>query len=363
MPERQIFSDPQRKRWKRLRRVLDICAVLGTFIIVAFIFNILRIQKLPELLLPTPRHNYKALPDLSDKYVRPARRRTNRKPSEIPLNTGEGLRAAYYVQDDEASYASLKDHVQQIDLLFPQWLHVDAPSGAMMAMSADNLSEYPVVEGNTVHDPDSLNKVKDLILKAKVDTEIFPHLNNYDPHTQSWNQEIGTVIEDPGKSAALRGQIMRFFAVYPAYRGLSLDFELLSDKSDPAYIAFIQALYSQMHRRNLRLYVNTAIATTDDDFKAIAANSDGIILMNYDQDLVPSQPDPHSQNRSQGKDHLRRRQLRIRLDALHPQRSEGQTESPQHRGSLRLRCLGARVRCRRRSRPQLRLAESALRVH
>jgi cellulose synthase/poly-beta-1,6-N-acetylglucosamine synthase-like glycosyltransferase/peptidoglycan/xylan/chitin deacetylase (PgdA/CDA1 family)/spore germination protein YaaH len=292
MPERQIFSDPQRKRWKRLRRVLDICAVLGTFIIVAFIFNILRIQKLPELLLPTPRHNYKALPDLSDKYVRPARRRTNRKPSEIPLNTGEGLRAAYYVQDDEASYASLKDHVQQIDLLFPQWLHVDAPSGAMMAMSADNLSEYPVVEGNTVHDPDSLNKVKDLILKAKVDTEIFPHLNNYDPHTQSWNQEIGTVIEDPGKSAALRGQIMRFFAVYPAYRGLSLDFELLSDKSDPAYIAFIQALYSQMHRRNLRLYVNTAIATTDDDFKAIAANSDGIILMNYDQHQATSDPGP-----------------------------------------------------------------------
>ena len=28
------------------------------------------------------------------------KRQTDRKPSDIPFNTGEGLRAAYYVQDD-----------------------------------------------------------------------------------------------------------------------------------------------------------------------------------------------------------------------------------------------------------------------
>ena len=80
------------------------------------------------------------------KGQRPARRKTTRKPSEIPLNTDEGLRAAYYVQDDEASYSSLKEHVHQIDMLFPQWLHVDSPSGTLMMMSGDNLREYPVIE-------------------------------------------------------------------------------------------------------------------------------------------------------------------------------------------------------------------------
>ena len=129
MPERQIFHDPQRKRWKRLRRILDAAAVLSTLVVIGFIFNVLRNQHLPELLLPIPRHNYRALPDRIDKSVRPARRKTDRRPSDIPLNTGEGLRAAFYVQDDAASYTSLKDHVHQIDLLFPQWLHVDAPRG------------------------------------------------------------------------------------------------------------------------------------------------------------------------------------------------------------------------------------------
>ena len=51
---RQIFFDPQRKRWKRLRRVLDAVAVVSTVILVLFFLNVVKNQKLPELLLPTP---------------------------------------------------------------------------------------------------------------------------------------------------------------------------------------------------------------------------------------------------------------------------------------------------------------------
>ncbi len=47
-----------------------------------------------------------------------------------------------------------------------------------------------------------------------------------------------------------------------------------------------------MHPRNLRLYVNTPVATPDADLKQIAANSDGIILMNYDEHQITSDPGP-----------------------------------------------------------------------
>ena len=296
MPDRQIFYDPERKRWKRLRRILDTTAVLSTLVVAGFIFNVLRGQRLPELLLPIPRHNYRALPDTSvlrnAKNQNPARRKTKRKPSEIPLNTGEGLRAAYYVQDDAASYSSLKEHVQQIDLLFPQWLHVDSPQGTLMMMSGDNLRELPIIQGNSVHDPDYVNKVKQVIQKAHTDTEIFPALNNFNPHTQDWDTGVGDVLQDPAKSASFLRQIMRFLAAYPAYRGLSLDIESIPDEDDAAYLNFIQALYSQMHARNLTLYVNAAVATSDSDLKTIAANSDGIVLMNYDEHQTTSDPGP-----------------------------------------------------------------------
>src|ERR1035441_11032121 len=113
MPDRQIFFDPQRKRWKRLRRIFDATAVISTLVLAGFIFNVIRNQQLPELLLPTPKHNYRALPDRSvlmrgAKTVRPARRKTDRKPSEIPFNTGEGLRAAYRSEEHTSELQSLR---------------------------------------------------------------------------------------------------------------------------------------------------------------------------------------------------------------------------------------------------------------
>ncbi len=300
-PDQQIFFDPHRKRWKRLRRTFDAVAVLFTLVMVGFIVNILHTQHLPELLLPVPKHNYKALPDRSPLRRSPLlrvrnrrfeHRKTSLKPSEITLNAGEGLRAAYYVQDDAASFSSLKEHIHQIDMLFPQWLHVDSPDGTLMAMSADNLREYPVIEGNAVHDPDYRNKIKNLIQAAREDTEIFPLVNNYNPHTQSWDSGIGAVLADGDKSAAMVNQLMRFLTTIPAYRGLSLDFESLPDEDDQAYLDFIQALYTQMHAHNLRLYVNVPVSASTGDLKSIAANSDGIILMNYDEHQDDSNPGP-----------------------------------------------------------------------
>jgi peptidoglycan-N-acetylglucosamine deacetylase len=297
MLDKQIFFDPQRKRWKRLRRIFDVSAVVVTLVLAAFIFNVLRAQHLPELLLPTPKHNFKALPDrdVSIKAAKnkPAHRKSERKPSEIPLNTGEGLRAAFYVPYDEASYASFKEHVHQIDFLFPEWLHVDASTGpTLLSIHNDSHREYAIVDRSAVHDPDEDNRIKRVIQAAKDDTEIFPHLNNYNPGTQAWESAYGEVLKDPAKRASLRKQIDTFFSTYPAYHGLSLDFESLPDNATPAYLAFIQELYRDLHARNLRLYVNTAVASSDDEFRQIAASSDGIILMNYDEHQVTSDPGP-----------------------------------------------------------------------
>ena len=291
MPDKQIFYDPQRKRWRRLRRIFDTSALVLTLVLAGFIFDILRTQHLPELLLPTPHHNYKALRDRPlvprTRAPRPARRQTDRKPSEIPFNSGEGLRAAFYVTDDATSYSSLKEHIHQIDLLFPQWLHVDAPNTTLFGMSSDNVREFPIVDGTQVHDPDEGNKVKRVIQAAREDTEVFPHLNNYNPRTKQWDPAYGAVLADDGNRQALVEQIVRLLMAYPVYRGLSLDIENLDDSSKPGYEAFIAELYGALHGRNLRLYVNTSVSTPDSDLKAISSNADGIILMNYDEHEVP----------------------------------------------------------------------------
>src|ERR1700721_2657493 len=206
---RQIFFDPQRKRWKRLRRILDAVAVFSTVILVLFTLNVVRNQHLPELLLPTPRRNYRAIQEqaaaMKARYLKTARRKTSRKPSEMPFNSGEGLRAAYYVDDDAGSYASLKNHIHQIDILFPVWLYVSTADGTLQgAQTAEApLRVYNVVDAHGVHSVDPQNKVHNLITAAHEDTEIFPLLKNYNVLAQEWDHPMVGMLKNPAARRTL----------------------------------------------------------------------------------------------------------------------------------------------------------------
>ena len=156
-----VFYDPGRKRWKRLRRVFDITAVLSTLLLLLFFLGVLRKQSLPGLPFPGDRHNLRAYVPVPThlKGGRPARRKTNRKPSEVTLNQDEGIRAAFYQVSDPQGYASLKTHIHQIDLLFPDWLHLVSPDGDLKAVT--NLYPahfYSVVDHAGVHGIDPENQ-------------------------------------------------------------------------------------------------------------------------------------------------------------------------------------------------------------
>ncbi len=244
---KQVFYDPQRKRWKRLRRVFDVLALLGLVLGSVFLVGLLRMKPLPELFLQTQKRNFRALATTQStsavKLRRSAHRRTDLKPSDVPLNSGEGLRAAYYVEDDPASYSSLKQHINQIDLLFPEWLHVVTPDGKLTAYALDN-RPYPVVDRGAVHQVDREAKVAHTIAANHVNLDIFPLVNNYDPRKGIWMPGIGSFLSDEKLRADFLQQIDTFLAANPTYRGLSLDFEEIPDEAQPGFKALIAALYN-----------------------------------------------------------------------------------------------------------------------
>ncbi len=292
----QIFLDPDRKRWKRLRRIFDVAAVLSTLVLVTFIVSVYKRQTLPELLLPAQRRNYKALkenqPPLKTKGARPARRKTQRKPSDVPLNTDEGIRAAFYV-DDEGSYSSLKQHIHQIDMLFPDWLHVMSADGKLKASTAlYPVHIYDVVDAAGVHGIDPENKVRRVIEANKEDTEVFPMVNDYNILTDKWGESVGELLKSRQATESLRQQIDAFLAGSPQYHGIALDLEEVPDDAEDAYMAFVAELYSDFRAKNLRLYVNVQVSADDDELRALAKTTDGIILMNYDEHEISSDPGP-----------------------------------------------------------------------
>jgi cellulose synthase/poly-beta-1,6-N-acetylglucosamine synthase-like glycosyltransferase/peptidoglycan/xylan/chitin deacetylase (PgdA/CDA1 family)/spore germination protein YaaH len=295
---RQIFYDPERKRWKRLRRVLDLTAVASTLLLVAFFLGVIHREQLPDLLLPQQKRNYKAVKgqqtaESRRAALRAARRRTSRRASEVPLNTGEGLRATFYT-DNAPSLSSLKQHVHQIDMLFPVWLHVNDAAGTLLgAMPLAPAHTYRIVDPNgTVHGVDPNNDVHQAIANAHEDTEIFPLINNYNIMTNDWDPVVGPMLNDPSARHNLRLQLDKFLEANPEYHGISLDFEEVPDNADAGYQALMAELYSDFSTKNLRLYINVPVSTDKKMLAFEAAHTDGIVLMNYDQHENTSQPGP-----------------------------------------------------------------------
>ncbi len=281
----QVFYDPQRKRWKRLRRIFDLLALLGLLLGSVFVVGLVRMKPLPELFLKAQKRNYRALANQSAaafKLRRSAHRRTDVKPGDVPLNSGEGLRAAYYVEDDPASYSSLKQHISQIDLLFPEWLHVITPDGKIKAYATDN-TPYPLIDHGTVHQVDREAKVARTVAASHVNLDIFPLVDNLDPRKGLWIPEIGNFLSDQALRTSFIQQVDTFLAANPSYRGLTIHFEEIPSEAQPGFKALIASLYDDLHPRGLRLYVNTPVGDPDWDLKFIADHSDGLLLMNYDE--------------------------------------------------------------------------------
>src|SRR5271168_3893359 len=139
-----VFYDPRQARWKRLRRLFDALAIGFMLLIIFFIYNALHGEQLPMLLWKTETRPYHGLRENEKEKAREKRklaaaRRGNHKRQGIPLqlNSEEGVRAAFYVSWDAASFSSLREYARQVDLLYPEWLHVLTPDGRLQAIDED----------------------------------------------------------------------------------------------------------------------------------------------------------------------------------------------------------------------------------
>ena len=277
-----VFFDPEGKRRKRIRRVLDVLGVLLTLLAVFFVVTVVSDADIGQILFPAQKKSYHALRQKERKHPKKigTHRKTKIAPSQVVLNKDEGIRGAFYVTWDAASFSSLREYIHQIDLLYPEWLHVLTPDGHLQAVTELN-QLYNVIDKNgrprVVDD-----KLMPYLKAEKAETEVFPMVNNFDPVASVWKENIGSFLSDPGARARFRRQLTTFLAS-DKYRGLTLDFEAFPLSAQPGYRALIQELASDLHARGMKLYVAVPANNEDFDYSFMSKYADGLILMNYDQ--------------------------------------------------------------------------------
>ncbi len=288
---KQIFFDPNRKRWRRLRLIIDCSVILVTLLLVLFVLSVIRGSSVPAVALPMVKRPYHALkPDQKRKPPRRVNthRKTKQPASEVVLNSDEGIRGAFYVQWDAASFASLKEYYPQIDVLFPEWMHVLTADGRLQGVTEFN-TLFDVVD--PTGKPQSVDeKVMSFLKGEKAATEVFPLVNNFDPVDNKWDPELtAKFMGDPAARERFRNELLAFLAT-DQYKGITLDIEAFHESSRADYLKLVSELYDDLQDKGLKLYVAVPVNDKDFDYASVAKVSDGVILMNYDQHYPGGDP-------------------------------------------------------------------------
>jgi len=193
-----------------------------------------------------------------------------------------GLQRHFYATADEESLASLRLHARDIDLASPQWFQVDA-------------------SGRLVDRADTA--VADWARRAKV--RLMPLVLN-----QDFRPEIAHLVLT---DASIQAELVRALVQAGArlkLRGFQVDFENVPAGDRAAFTAFIRSLSEKLRGRGLRLSVavpaplfaapsagnpeptnERALAF---DYRALAAASDFLTVMTYDQHTSNDNPGPVS---------------------------------------------------------------------
>jgi peptidoglycan-N-acetylglucosamine deacetylase len=288
---RPIFYDAERVRWRRTRRVLELTGALLTILLAYFFITVAVSVELPSGLLPDTRPVYRALklkgkPKLIS--IREGRRRRIANIGKVPASY-DPLRMAFYVSYDANSFASLKKHYKDLDVLVPDQLHAVSADGALTIVDYER---YQTVKASPTEAWALLkdDKLHRWMKSANVELPIMGLLDNYDG--KMWRvKEMAQLLANPAARRNLVHDAVDY-TVRAHEAGIVVDFEEIPDKAQPNFQKFAAELGPALHSVGLKLMI--ALPARDDsyDYRFFGKECDAIILMNYDQHWLTSGPGP-----------------------------------------------------------------------
>jgi len=140
------------------------------------------------------------------------------------LNSEQGVRAAFYVSWDAASFSSLREYARQIDLLFPTWLQV-LERTAICKPRTGNEHDVRRSSGQKARPVDA--KVMTFLKAEDTEMEVYPVVQNFDG--TDFVPGVVDFLNNPEARAKFRREIGIFLAS-DHYRGLMVDFESFPKK-------------------------------------------------------------------------------------------------------------------------------------
>jgi peptidoglycan-N-acetylglucosamine deacetylase len=257
-----VFHDPSGRRARRAGLSGGVFLSLLLALFAAFAATLAFAPKLPDLTLQDPRI-LKALHDTNAHAVmKHARWAAPVHPRLAgPASPSGPLAVGFYVSWDERSRESLRAHVEQLDVVAPQWVQLSTTPG----------------EVTVTNDP----QARAIIQASKRRPAVMPLV--YNAREDMWDGPLGDrVIADPAARARLIARLGEL-AEKRGYAGYMFDFESLSERGLAAYPQFLRQARAALAPLHLQIWVTAPFADRSWPLKAMQAASDSVVLMAYDQ--------------------------------------------------------------------------------
>ncbi len=311
---RPIFYDEQRKRWPWVVRLAAVALLIVSCALVCFVVSIWAAPLLPRNVLPKQKElrdfgNPDPKLDMQRAGRDFAARRDKRKlerqialdkareqsriqpvPEPVyrpplgppaPPELTHPIVAAFYVNWEETSRASLRRHIGEITHLFPEWLHLNK-DGTRFLDARDNIDRTdigPYVKAHHV--------------------PIIPVLNNYVPESPgsenaAWSANaVHGLVSNPAARAKFIHNL-KVVLLNNGWQGINIDFEQVAAADRNYLTEFMKELHNAFRPRGLLVTQDIEMDSDALDLERLALWNDYLIPMMYDEHSPGDEAGPGS---------------------------------------------------------------------
>ena len=175
-----------------------------------------------------------------------------------PGRTGGAVVAGFYVNWDETSKTSLRQNIDHLTHLIPEWLQLK-PSGAEFAADVDAEVEQLATEHGL---------------------PVIPLINNYH---DGWHPEaVHELLRDRRKQEQLTASLKAFLLKH-RFAGINIDFEMLDSQDRKHFTDFARRLATALHPKGLLVTFDLPADDSSYDLAGLARHADFLIPMLYDE--------------------------------------------------------------------------------
>jgi spore germination protein YaaH/peptidoglycan/xylan/chitin deacetylase (PgdA/CDA1 family)/GT2 family glycosyltransferase len=272
--DRFVFHDPSGRRARRAGQAGGLTLSLLAAIVAGFLATLAFAPRLPNLQLQDPRVLQGLHQETARRFIKgskPAWTRIIRRPRAAATNKAiKPLTVGFYVSWDQESRQSLRDHINSLDVVAPQWVALH-----------DGLGDVDLTDDN---------EATALIAAAAKPPAIMVVVHN--ARDSNFDPVIGNgIILNKGAEDKLLATLVDQGARH-SYAGYIFDLENLSPKAIAAYPAFLKHARDVLSPHGLEVWVTAPFDDEDWPFKALQEATDTLVLMAYDEHWSTGDPGP-----------------------------------------------------------------------